>query len=262
MEGWIKLHRKIQEKAIWQCTTPEQKVILITILLNVNHEVNEWEWQGKQFICGPGQMVTSLASLTEKCGKGVTIQNVRTALDKFEKYGFLTNQSTKTGRLITIVNWAFYQEFDSVSNKGSNIELTKHQQTGNKEVTTNKNDKNDKNDKNNIYTSNFAELWLHYPRKVDKAQAYKKYNARLNDGYSEEELLQAVKNYAEECECEHREQKYIKHCSTFLGVDGSFTEYIKKRDVPKQKSPVKNKFNNFESRNYDFDSLERQLLGG
>ena len=105
MEGWIKLHRKLQEKAIWQCTTPEQKVILITILLNINSDKKEWEWQGKQFVCEPGQMVTSLNSLAEKCGKGVTIQNVRTALDKFEKYGFLTNQSTKTGRLITVVNW-------------------------------------------------------------------------------------------------------------------------------------------------------------
>lgn len=34
----------------------------------------------------------------------------------------------------------------------------------------------------------------------------------------------------------------------------------KKKEVPKQKSSGKNKFNNFESRNYDFDSLERQLL--
>ena len=177
LEGWIKLHRKIQEKAIWQCTTPEQKVILITILLNANHEVNEWEWQGKQFACEPGQMVTSLNSLAEKCGKGVTIQNVRTALDKFEKYGFLTNQSTKTGRLITVVNWEFYQEFNSVSNKGSNIELTKHQQTGNKEVTTNKNDKNDKNDKNIKYMCAFEEFWKVYPRKKEKANAYKCYKA-------------------------------------------------------------------------------------
>lgn len=34
----------------------------------------------------------------------------------------------------------------------------------------------------------------------------------------------------------------------------------KKKEVPKQKSSGKNKFNNFESRKYDFDSLERQLL--
>ena len=34
----------------------------------------------------------------------------------------------------------------------------------------------------------------------------------------------------------------------------------KKKESPKKKSSGKNKFNNFESRNYDFDSLERQLL--
>lgn len=34
----------------------------------------------------------------------------------------------------------------------------------------------------------------------------------------------------------------------------------KKKESPKKKDPTKNKFNNFESRNYDFDSLERKLL--
>ena len=121
VEGWIKLHRKLQEKAIWQCATPEQKAILITILLNINSDKKEWEWQGKQFTCEPGQMVTSLASLAEKCGKGVSIKNVRTALEKFEKYGFLTNQSAKTGRLITVVNWAFYQDSSyEVANQSAN----------------------------------------------------------------------------------------------------------------------------------------------
>lgn len=224
MEGWIKLHRKLQEKALWQCTTPEQKVILITILLNANHEVNEWEWQGKRFTCEPGQMVTSLASLAEKCGKGITVQNVRTALEKFEKYGFLTNQSTKTGRLITVVNWTFYQDSSCEVTK----QPTKHQQSSNKEVTTNKNDKNDKN--NNIYNAHFVTLWSAYPKKADKAAAYKQYQARLKDGYSEEELLQAVERYAAECKRENREQRYIKHCKTFLGVNGSFTEYLKTRE--------------------------------
>lgn len=224
MEGWIKLHRKLQEKALWQCTTPEQKVILITILLNINSDEKEWEWQGKQFICEPGQMVTSLASLAEKCGKGITVQNVRTALEKFEKYGFLTNQSTKTGRLITVVNWAFYQDSSCEATK----QPTKHQQSSNKEVTTNKNNKNNKN--NNIYNTHFVTLWGAYPKKADKAAAYKQYQARLKDGYSEEELLQAVERYATECKRENREQRYIKHCKTFLGVNGSFTEYLKTRE--------------------------------
>ena len=145
--GWVKLYRELKSKSIWQLSSPQQKVVLITILLLANHEENKWEWKGEQFVCKPGQLITSLNSLVRECGEGVTIQNVRTALDRFEKLGFLTNISTKTGRLITIVNWEKYQGKDFVDNKGSNKEVTKSQQRPNKDLTTNKNDKEYKNDK-------------------------------------------------------------------------------------------------------------------
>ena len=153
MNGWIKLYRDLIEKPIWKCSTPEQKVILITLLCMANHDTQEWEWQGKRFKCKPGQMVTSLESIAKACGNGVSGQNVRTAIKRFEKYEFLTNQSTKTGRLITIVNWEKYQVYDKPPNKDTNNDLTKTQQSTNKDLTTNKNDKNDKNDKKDIYIS-------------------------------------------------------------------------------------------------------------
>ena len=145
--GWVKLYRELKSKSIWQLSSPEQKVVLITILLLANHEENKWEWKGEQFTCKPGQLITSLNSLVRECGDGVSIQNVRTALDRFEKLGFLTNASTKTGRLITVLNWEKYQGKDFVNNKGSNKEVTKSQQRPNKDLTTNKNDKEYKNDK-------------------------------------------------------------------------------------------------------------------
>ena len=37
--------------------------------------------------------------------------------------------------------------------------------------------------KRNEYAVAFEEFWKVYPRKVDKGNAYKKYQARLNDGY-------------------------------------------------------------------------------
>lgn len=155
MIGWVKLHRALMEKAIWLESTPEQKTILITLLMMANHEGREWEWQGKQFKAKPGQFVTSLPSLVQKCGKGITVQNVRTALKRFEKYEFLTDQSTGTGRLITIVNWGFYQGVEQETNIPSNSHLTDDQQTPNRHLTSNKNDKNDKNDKklNNDYNN-------------------------------------------------------------------------------------------------------------
>jgi len=109
MQGWIKLHRCLMHKPIWQESTPEQKVILTTLLMMANHQGREWEWKGERFQADPGQLVTSLESIADKCGKGITLQNVRTAVKRFEKYEFLTNESTNRNRLITIVNWGSYQ---------------------------------------------------------------------------------------------------------------------------------------------------------
>lgn len=157
MQGWISLHRKLLDKPIWKNSSVEHKVILITLLLMANHEQNEWEWKGKKFIVKEGQFITSLESIVRECGKGVTIQNVRSAIKRFEKLEFLTNETTKTGRLITIVNWSNYQDLQTKSNKPTNKEVTKHQQRGNKEVTPNNNDNNDNNDNkyNNLSSNKF-----------------------------------------------------------------------------------------------------------
>ena len=140
--GWIKLYRELLDKPIWFESTPEQKVILITLLLMANHDDRQWEWQGKQYYAGPGQFVTSLSKIAEKAGPGISMQNVRTALKRFEKFNFLTNQSTKVNRLITIVNWGIYQDNPNEPNKDDNSQLTKSQQSTNKELTTNKNVRN------------------------------------------------------------------------------------------------------------------------
>lgn len=156
-EGWFKFHRCLFKKAIWQSSTPEQKVILITLLGMANHEGREWEWQGKQFKAMPGQFVTSSASIIKKAGKGISRQNVRTALEKFKKYEFLTYISTKTGLLVTIQNWELYQDTNFKTNQTINHEVTNRSPSPNQQVTTNKNDKNDKNDKKYIYISEFTE---------------------------------------------------------------------------------------------------------
>lgn len=147
-KGWVSVYRELTEKPIWLNSSPEQKTILITILLMVNHEEKEWEWKGQKYTVQPGQMITSLNSIVEKCGKGITTQNVRTALKRFEKLEFLTNKSTKQCRLITIVNWGKYQGAESKPNKRPNNQLTNDQQRPNNQLTTNNNDNNVNNDNN------------------------------------------------------------------------------------------------------------------
>ena len=139
MAGWVKLHRELTEKAIWKCSSPEQKVILITLLMLADHKESEWLWQGKKFKTQPGQFVTSVESIMKTSGVGISRQNVRSAIVKFENLGFLTNESTKTGRLITIVNWGVYQSQNGDTNIDTNKELTKHQHSTNIALTPNKN---------------------------------------------------------------------------------------------------------------------------
>lgn len=157
MEGWIKLYRELLGKTIWKNSTGKQNAILATILLLANHEQNEWEWKGKKYYVKPGQFITSLSSIAKYSGKDVSIQNVRTALKRLEKLGFLTNESTNQSRLITIVNWEEYQGVNNESNKGSNKHLTNDQQAPNKHLTTNNNDNNDNNEKNDNNDDDKAE---------------------------------------------------------------------------------------------------------
>jgi hypothetical protein len=135
MEGWIKLYRQILKSEVWTSTTPEQKIIFIALLLMANHEENKWIWQGKVFKVQPGQLITSLKSIAREAGSGISIRKVRTALEKFENCGILTNKSTKTGRLITIVNWGKFQGGDE---KRANLQANNGQSVD-KEVAPNKN---------------------------------------------------------------------------------------------------------------------------
>lgn len=134
-QGWIKLHRKLLDNALWKNCTFQQKVVMITLLLMANHEPKKWIFKGEKFECKAGQFITSLPSIQEKAGKDISIMQIRTCLTKFEKHGFLTCKSTNKNRLITIENWALYQ------NKDDDVtgNLTGNQQATNRQLTANKN---------------------------------------------------------------------------------------------------------------------------
>lgn len=77
------------------------------------------------------------------------------------------------------------------------------------------------------YTCAFESFWNAYPRKKEKAKTYKCYHARLNDGYSEDELLTAAIEYAKECKARSTEERYIKLGATFLSASTPFADYLK-----------------------------------
>lgn len=139
--GWVKLYRELLDKPIWQLSTPNQRSVLIAILLLANHSENKWEWKGEPYKVKPGQFITSMDNLAKKSGKGITRQVVRGAMQRFIKFDFITIETTKANTLINIVNWASYQSEKLETTNDSTIE----QPSDNQRTTTNKNVKNNKN---------------------------------------------------------------------------------------------------------------------
>lgn len=175
MNGWFKLHRELMYKPIWVLSTPEQKTILITLLMMANHDRKVWEWKGEKYVCQPGQMITSLKSIAEIAGNGISIKNVRTAIERFEKYEFLANESTNKNRLITICNWDTYQ-----SEKLEGDKQTGKQPASSRQLT--------RMIKNNIYNNIYVEsndspeelsfdnVWNLYGKKGNKKTSKQRWN--------------------------------------------------------------------------------------
>jgi len=138
--GWIKLHRAMNEWG-WK-TDPNVTVLWVHLLLNANYE--DGIFLGH--IIKQGSLATGLISLAEKTG--LSIQQVRTALNKLKSTNEITIKTTTKFSIISITNWNNYQD----DNRHSNKPITNEQQTSNKPITTIKEDNKlrSKEDKNSV----------------------------------------------------------------------------------------------------------------
>jgi hypothetical protein len=138
MTGWIKLHREIMTDS-WEWHGDTNTTFLfISLILLANHKDG--------FCYGQkvprGSLLTGLKKLKDKTG--ISIQSIRTSLNKLKSTSKLTIKTNNKHSVITINNYDLYQD----TNKQTNKQLTNNQQTTNKQLTTNKNEKKVKNEKN------------------------------------------------------------------------------------------------------------------
>jgi hypothetical protein len=216
--GHFRIHRELYNKPIWKQSTPEQKVVLMTLIAMAWFKPNEWEWKGEKFKTEPGQFVTSLQSISDDCGKGITIQNVRSSLIRFEKLGFLTNKSTKEGRLITIDNWGLYQHVDDDPTKVP----TKTQQRVNKDPTTKEEGKKVKKEINKDIEFNFDIIYSLFNRKGGRQDALNSY-IKLLEEHTHEQLLQSVKSFNRS---DKSKGEYAYQANNFFGKKSYYKDFI------------------------------------
>lgn len=170
MEGWIKLHRKLLENAIFY--KPDYFQIWIYILLRVNHEENEFIWNNEKKLLKKGTGIFSQKDMAKEFKYDISKVN------RILKYLKNENQIDYIGynkwTEIKVLNWEEYQDaFENgnqkqIKNKPkTNPEETKNKPTP-KQKQTNKNDKNEENENNDkneeeivfpFGSENFKKIW-------------------------------------------------------------------------------------------------------
>ena len=143
---------------------------------------------------------------------------------------------TKDGELI-LHDWTDWRSYYTALQKkrANRAEYMRSYRSGNGKDQEAEKPKEEKPEKKksksnrNEYEADFEKFWAAYPRKAEKANAYKKYQARLKDGFSETDLLQAAVNYAKECKAKRTDPQYIKHPKTFLSETTPFVDFLDKK---------------------------------
>ncbi|WP_418563029.1 hypothetical protein [Phascolarctobacterium faecium] len=233
MSGYFKLYRELLNKPIWLNSSNEQRVILITLLAMANWKETEWDYYGEKIKLNPGQFIASAPAIKERCNSSeITIMKIRTALERFEKLDFLTvsltGKSTKSGKLITIVNWRHYQsneeEDNRQNNRQNNKEITDRQPTDNRHIKEEgKEYKELKEDKE----KGFERFWELYPSKRKKPVARIAWmNMRVHSEEQYALINAAVERYKKTNQWQEENGRYIPDPDTFL-QDERWTDEIK-----------------------------------
>lgn len=111
-----------------------------------------------------------------------------------------------------------------------------------------------------ITIERFEYFWCCYPLDKNRYLAEQAYIGVISDGiYTEDDLVESAKNYAEAIHIKQTPERYIKSADNFL-KDKVFEDYLPGKYKKPVQQKTKNGFDSFEQQNYDMEQLEKNLL--
>lgn len=120
MEGWIKLHRDIQETLYYKKS--EHIHLWVHLLVRANHKGCDILFNGKKITLNPGQFITSRNKLSEETG--IEESKIERILSCFKSEQQIEQQGKSKSRLITIINWDKYQKNEQQNEHEMNSKRT------------------------------------------------------------------------------------------------------------------------------------------
>ena len=181
MSGFITLHRKLLDWEWYNDTNT--KILFIHCLLKANWEEKKW----KGILIERGTFITSFQCLSEETN--LSVKQVRLCISKLESTKEIVKKGTNKYTLLTIVK---YDEYQCVENERANKRQTKDKQRATTNNITIKQKEIIDIDWEKLLNQ-FNDITGKKIRKVsDKAK--RQFTARIKDGYSKQEILNAIQN--------------------------------------------------------------------
>lgn len=225
-EGWILIHRKLQESQIWANDQPfDMRSAWIDLLMLANHADNEIVIDYKPFIIRRGQYLTSVRKLSVRWSwsKDRTLKFLRL----LKSLKMIEKESNNQRTLITIVNYEVYQDQQDTKRTQTSTQTRHGSDTGSPQTN------NEKNEKKNIFIVPTAD---------------------------------EVRSYCQERHNTVDPDKFVDFYQSKGWMIGKnkmkdWKSAVRTWEKKEQKPDANNKFNNFEQRKYDFSKLEDELYG-
>ena len=222
--GWIKLHRQLQDHWIWR--KPEQLKAWIDILLMVTHTERTKFIKGQEVLLKQGEVDASFRYLAKRWDW--SIGKVQRFLILLKKCSMIEVKTSTGQNLISVCNYASYQ-----------IEQNQNDtQVGTAPIQERYENKNVKKERTNIYSLEFDEIWKLYPVKKNKHISFLKYKKALKDK-SHQELITILQTHISTWV--GKEKQYLPHLSTWLNQKRYLDEIIKDDNQP-VKQQIKKKY--------------------
>jgi DNA replication protein DnaD len=129
-KGWVLLYRSIRDGWLWSIKPFDPARAWIDLILDANHDDAKIYINGKLVTVKRGQTWTSVRVLAERWGWGPhrVINFIRT----LESEGMVTRFRTKSGTLLTLVNYSDFQGRGNTQGTQT-ATLREHRQQRNKE---------------------------------------------------------------------------------------------------------------------------------
>ncbi len=284
MQGWIKIHRDLTDNVLWGDKPFAKGQAWVDILLLANHKRNEVLIGNQTEIVERGSFITSEDNLKDRWGWGR--KKVRNFLKFLESENMIERDANNKRTAITIVNYTFYQDFDSQKEQQRNSKGTAKEQQKNNVGTAKEHKQEYKNERMKEYkdtnvsmqgnrsVSRIIDAWNQLESygikpvcRINKnSLRYRNLMARLRE-YGEDEVIQTIEKIkkSEFLQGKTGDGRFQVSFDWFVNpnnfvkiLEGKYDESWK----PKKEAIAVRNNNNFERRKYDMTDLESKLLGG